>query len=149
MRDDVNKLVAEFCLLNTDLGFDMFESGRMTAFMRAHTFFILHDEDKKKQTKKVLMGNSDDRNEIVTNDKFYYNKPVELRSKLMVGDSNEMDPEQLKIKFSLEMPSPKLTRGEMLVNIDLKEVKFFLRMQVFNDLSKFTITGLDRLTKQH
>jgi hypothetical protein len=28
LRDDTNKLVSEFCLLNTDLGFDAFESGR-------------------------------------------------------------------------------------------------------------------------
>lgn len=62
----------------------------------------------------------------------------------MVGDSNEMDPRQLKIRFNVEMPSPQID-GEMLVNIDLKEIKVFLRMNVFSEMSKFTITGLDRL----
>jgi len=79
LRDDENKLVSEFCLLNTDLGYDAFESGRSSAFMRAHSFFILHDEDPKMQTKKVLMGSNDDKNVITTNETFYTKRPLELR----------------------------------------------------------------------
>lgn len=36
----------------------------------------------------------------------------------------------------------------MVVNIELREIKVFLRLNVFNELSKFTITGLDRLNRQ-
>lgn len=47
LRDDDGNLVSEFCLLNTDLGYEAFDSGRGTAFLRAHSFFILHDEDAR------------------------------------------------------------------------------------------------------
>ena len=86
LRDDDSKLVSEFCLLNTDLGYEAFESGRGTAFLRAHSFFILHDEDVRAQSKKVLLGHQEDRNVIFTNDEFYYKRPLELRNKLMLGD---------------------------------------------------------------
>ena len=59
-----------------------------------------------------------------------------------------MDPKQLKIKLSVQIPSPKQTRAEMVVKIDLREIKVFLRLNVFHELSKFTIVGLDRLNRQ-
>jgi hypothetical protein len=36
LRDDNGKLVSEFSLLNTDLGYDAFESGKSSAFVRAN-----------------------------------------------------------------------------------------------------------------
>jgi len=148
LREDEHKLVSEFCLLNTDLGYEAFDSGRSTAFLRAHSFLMLHDEDAKTKSKKVLLGNQEDQNVIISNEDFYIKRPIELRKKLMKGDGKEMDPQQLKIKLSVQIPSPKQTMGEMLVNIELREIKVFLRLNVFNELSKFTITGLDRLNRQ-
>lgn len=135
LRNDDDKLVCEFCLLNTDLGYDAFDSGRSSVFLRSHSFFILHAEDAKMQSKQVLVGHHDDRNIVFTDENFYTKRPVELRKKLMVGDSNEMNPAKLKLNFSLEMPSPKHPDGEMLVNIELKKLRIFLRLEVFNELS--------------
>jgi hypothetical protein len=102
----------------------------------------------KLKSKRVLLGHQEDRNVIFTNEDFYIKRPLELRKKLMLGDGKEMDPLQLKIKLSVQIPSPKQTKGEMVVNIELREIKVFLRLNVFNELSKFTITGLDRLNRQ-
>lgn len=92
LREDEHKLVSEFCLLNTDLGYEAFDSGRGTAFLRAHSFFMLHDEDVKMKSKRVLLGHQEDQNVIFTNENFYIQRPMELRKKLMLGDGKEMDP---------------------------------------------------------
>jgi hypothetical protein len=117
LRNNDNKLVSEFCLLNTDVGYDAFDSGRSSVFVRSHSFFILHAEDVKMQTKQVLVGSHDDRKIVFTDENFYTQRPEELRKKLWFNGTNEMNPAKLKLNFSLELPSPKNPDGEMLVNI--------------------------------
>jgi hypothetical protein len=75
LREDDNKLISEFCLLNTDLGYEAFESGRSSVFLRAHSFFIFHDENPNLQAKQVLMSYLGVKNTMVTDDNFYQNFP--------------------------------------------------------------------------
>ena len=107
LREDDNTLISEFCLLNTDLGYESFESGRSSVFLRAHKFFIFHDEDPNLQTKQVLMSHLGVKNIMVTDDNFYKMVPQTFRSTIVKAGTNKMDPDQLKIKFAVEIPSPK------------------------------------------
>lgn len=47
------------------------------------------------------------KNTMVTDDNFYQNFPQTQRDTIIKAGSNKMDPEKLKIKFAVEIPSPK------------------------------------------
>ena len=47
---------------------------------------------------------------MITNDAFYNTVPVDIRKTLMIdtaGTEKIMDPEQLHLKFKIDIPSPK------------------------------------------
>jgi hypothetical protein len=92
----------------------------------------------------VLLGPADERNTVQADEKFYHERPIEQRKRLLT-EGNKMDPEKMRISFSVMIPRP----GEdMQVEIGLNGIKFFANLQVFNELSKFAITGLERLSKR-
>ncbi len=45
LRKESDDLIAEFCMVNFDYGFNLFADESMKIFMKAHALFIFHDED--------------------------------------------------------------------------------------------------------
>jgi hypothetical protein len=60
LRQQTNDLIAEFCMVNFDYGFNAFADESMKIYMKAHALFIFHDEEvhlgEKSSTKQVMFG---------------------------------------------------------------------------------------------
>ena len=113
--------------------------------MKAQSFFIFHDEDTNAMSKQVMFGHINASNYMVTTDEFYNSLPQQLnKNKANKQLSNDDKTTAKKQKISFEMIYDPNTKTQH-INITMRKLKFFLRPQVFDEITDFTIECLKKL----
>ena len=140
LRTKEDKLIAEFCMVNFDYGVQIFADDVQRIYMNAYSLFIFHEEDLLTRSKKVMMGHINATHEMVTSDEFYLTLPDQLRRSEFGGA--DISERKQKVGFEL-IYDPHAKTQKMTVF--LRKLKFFMRPQVFREISEFTIECLKKL----
>ena len=85
LRDMMDILIMELCLVNFDYGLNMYENGKQQMFFEANAIYIFHEEEKETQIKEVMIGHINSRSYTMTDKNFYEVLPAETRRKM--GDN--------------------------------------------------------------
>ena len=119
-------------MVNFDYGVQIFSDECLRIYMNCFAIFIFHDEEMNNKRKSVMFGPINANSNVITDEDFYKNLPLQVRKKKL-GDVGAEIPSD-KHKFALEMlidPTAKKNH----VNISMRRLKFFVRPQVFKDIS--------------
>jgi hypothetical protein len=149
MMKNSKESIAEFLIIGFLFNLDAFaDINRVKLRLAAQTLLVLHSDDQRqfflkrhKMTKKVMCGHVGCRGSIVYDEHIYWSLPAEVKRWTKKADSKLKNQLDVKVDiFPMQEGSKKHGKGgDIKLNVNIKELKFYLRPKVLTDIAVFFI----------